>query len=79
MVEIHYFSNVNIIHLVLVIYWPPLQSVFQTEALSFSDIVLLIFIGSSVLISSEVLKWYFRRRRRRGTEMLLTPNNSLNV
>lgn len=54
----------------LVIYWPPLQSVFQTEALSLSDIILLIFIGSSVLVSSEILKYKLRLKRKKDQKLL---------
>lgn len=40
----------------LVIYFPPLQSVFQTEALSFADIIFLLCLTSSVFIVSEIRK-----------------------
>lgn len=45
----------------LVIYFPPLQWVFQTEALHFHDFVFLTAITSSILIVSEVRKWLQRR------------------
>jgi len=48
----------------LVIYWAPLQGVFQTESLHFSDLLLLTIIASSVLITSEVLKYWKRDRLR---------------
>jgi Ca2+-transporting ATPase len=51
----------------LVIYWSPLQNVFQTEPLSFGDIFLLSCIASSVLIVSEILK-YFKRKKAKETE-----------
>lgn len=44
------------------IYVPFLQSVFQTEALSFGDLVRLFFITSSVFIGDEVRKYLMRRR-----------------
>lgn len=45
----------------LVIYFPPLQSVFQTEALYFSDLVFLILLTSSVFIVSEIRKLFIRK------------------
>jgi len=50
----------------LVIYFPPLQSVFQTEALSFIDLVRLIAMASTVLWVDEGRKWWERRRARVG-------------
>lgn len=41
----------------LVIFFPPLQWVFQTEALHFHDFLLLTAITSTILIVSEVKKW----------------------
>ena len=41
----------------LVIFFPPLQWVFQTEALHFHDFVFLTAVTSSVLIVSELKKW----------------------
>jgi len=49
---------------ILVIYWSPLQNVFQTESLSISDLFLLTVIASSVLITSELLKHYKRSKSR---------------
>lgn len=49
---------------VLVVYWGPLQSVFQTQALTFGDMVTIILISSSVLIASELLKYNTRRQRK---------------
>ncbi|XP_063778427.1 calcium-transporting ATPase type 2C member 1 [Pseudophryne corroboree] len=40
----------------LVIYFPPLQKVFQTESLSIQDILFLIGLTSSVCIVSEIIK-----------------------
>lgn len=44
----------------LVIFFPPLQWVFQTEALHFQDFAFLTAITSSVLIVSEIKKWIQR-------------------
>jgi len=46
----------------LVIYAPPLQSIFQTEALSLGDIIRLIILASTVLWVDEARKWYRQRR-----------------
>jgi len=54
----------------LVIYFPPLQRIFQTEALFFSDIVYLLAITSSVFVVSEVKK-YLERGGRGGRGSLL--------
>ena len=47
----------------LVIYFPPLQGVFQTEALSAGDLVRLVGMASLVLWVDEGRKWWERRRR----------------
>lgn len=39
-----------------VIYFPPLQYIFQTEALAFEDLVLLACLSSSVFIICEAKK-----------------------
>ena len=47
----------------LVIYFPPLQAVFQTEALYCTDILLLISVASSVFyIVDEIRKFAIRTR-----------------
>jgi len=46
----------------LVIYFPPLQGVFQTEALSLRDLIGLIALASSVFWVDEGRKWHERRR-----------------
>ena len=46
----------------LVIYFPPLQIIFQTEALSLLDIILLCILCSSVLIVDEIWKGVLRWR-----------------
>ncbi|CCH40940.1 Ca2+-transporting ATPase [Wickerhamomyces ciferrii] len=45
------------------IYIPFFQSIFQTEALYFSDLVFLTFISSSVFIFDEAKKYFSRQRR----------------
>ncbi|KAM4028812.1 calcium-transporting ATPase type 2C member 1 [Anomaloglossus baeobatrachus] len=40
----------------LVIYFPPLQKVFQTESLSIQDLLFLIGLTSSVCVVSEIIK-----------------------
>ncbi|KAK4497971.1 hypothetical protein PRZ48_010627 [Zasmidium cellare] len=47
----------------LVIYFPPLQGVFQTEALGVLDLVRLVAMASLVLWVDEGRKWWERRRR----------------
>ena len=49
----------------LVIYFPPLQAVFQTEALYCTDILLLICVASSVFLVDEIRKLIIRTRLRR--------------
>ncbi|VDO34162.1 unnamed protein product [Heligmosomoides polygyrus] len=46
----------------LVIYWSPLQHVFQTEALSLLDILFLTTMTSSVFIFNETKKYFDIRR-----------------
>ncbi|KAI1865478.1 uncharacterized protein JN550_008235 [Neoarthrinium moseri] len=50
----------------LVIYFPWLQEVFQTEALSFKDLFWLVFMCSSVFWADEARKWYKYGRRKLG-------------
>ena len=45
----------------LVIYFPPLQGIFQTEALTFRDLFGLLVLASSVFWVDEGRKWYERR------------------
>jgi len=54
----------------LVIYTPPLQYIFQTEALSLGDLVFLVSLTSSIFIMSEVKKFAERQllaRRKKVT------------
>ncbi|ORY66239.1 calcium-transporting ATPase type 2C member 1 [Pseudomassariella vexata] len=50
----------------LVIYFPWLQEVFQTEALAFWDLVRLLVLCSSVFWADELRKWYKYGRKRLG-------------
>lgn len=47
----------SLIGQMLVIYFPPLQSVFLTEALSIMDLLLLILVSSSVFWVDELRKF----------------------
>ncbi|KAH3774983.1 calcium-transporting ATPase type 2C member 1-like [Dreissena polymorpha] len=62
----------SIIGQLLVVYFPPLQKIFQTEALYFSDFLFLVALTSSVLVVSEIRKFIQnvldRRRRNRDSE-----------
>ncbi|KAI0547439.1 calcium-transporting P-type ATPase [Xylaria curta] len=51
----------------LVIYFPWLQEVFQTEALGLIDLVRLILLASSVFWVDEARKWYRYGRKRLGS------------
>ena len=53
----------------LVIYFPPLQRVFQTEALGLIDLVGLAMTASLVLWVDEGRKWWERRRGRGAMAM----------
>ncbi|KAF2640055.1 calcium-transporting P-type ATPase-like protein [Massarina eburnea CBS 473.64] len=50
----------------MVIYFPPLQSIFQTEALGLSDLIHLIAVASCVFWADEGRKWLKRRKAGRG-------------
>ncbi|KAL5895909.1 High affinity Ca2+/Mn2+ P-type ATPase-like protein [Pyricularia oryzae] len=51
----------------LVIYFPWLQEVFQTEALGFMDLVRLVMICSTVFWADELRKWLKYGRKRVGS------------
>lgn len=61
---IGFFSNrmfllavtLSVLGQLLVVYFPPLQSVFQTEALTWKDMLFLTTLTSSVFILSEIKK-----------------------
>ncbi|BFF96798.1 calcium-transporting ATPase type 2C member 1 [Drosophila madeirensis] len=55
----------SIIGQMLVVYFPPLQMVFQTEALTPYDILFLVSLTSSVLVVSEIKKWFERTMERK--------------
>ena len=65
--EIDFFGNRaflwaiggSIIGQFMVIYFPPLQEVFQTEALSHHDLLYIIFLSSSVLWFDTLRKKFF--------------------
>jgi len=50
----------SLIGQLMVIYFPPLQSVFQTEALGLMDLVHLVAVASCVFWADEARKWYKR-------------------
>lgn len=72
--EIGFFSNKqfllavggSLVGLMLVIYYAPLRSIFQTEALSSFDWLFLTCLTSSIFIVSELKKRYERKRRLNG-------------
>lgn len=57
----------SLIGQLLVIYFPPLQAVFQTEALHINDFIFLIGLTSSVFVVSESRKlfWAFWEKKKR--------------
>jgi len=72
--EIGLFSNRMFLYAVggsligqmLVVYCPPLQSIFQTEALTFIDIITLLAIASTVLLLDEIRKLIYRLKHRQS-------------
>ena len=70
--EVGLFSNtlfnwavsLSLLGQLLVIYFPWLQEVFQTEALGFFDLVRLCILCSTVFFADEARKWYKYGRRR---------------
>ena len=68
--EIGFFSNkmfciavgLSVLGQLAVIYLPPLQYVFQTEALSLQDPLLLTGLSSSVFVVCEIKKFLERFR-----------------
>lgn len=72
--EIGLFSNKmfnyavagSLVGQLMVIYFPLLQGIFQTEALGFFDLVRLICIASFVFWADEGRKFYIRRKAQRG-------------
>ncbi|XP_068618784.1 calcium-transporting ATPase type 2C member 1 isoform X2 [Battus philenor] len=72
--EVGLFSNkmflvavtLSLVGQMLVIYFPPLQRVFQTEALTGHDLIFLVCLTSSVFIVSEVKKLIERTLKKRS-------------
>lgn len=81
--EVGFFTNKtflcaagsSLVGQLLVIYCPPFQKVFQTEALFWTDLIFLIGISSTVFFASEAMKLFrnrmFKRRLLHGTSMYL--------
>lgn len=61
----------------LVIYFPPLQKIFVTESLSFTDLALLLLITSSVFIVAEIRKFLQRRMLRKEKEKAIYQDYDL--
>jgi Ca2+-transporting ATPase len=65
--EMHVFGNPtflwsvggSILGQLLVIYWTPLQDIFQTEAISFPDLLYIIVLSSSMLWLDTIRKTFF--------------------
>ncbi|XP_066585292.1 calcium-transporting ATPase type 2C member 1 isoform X2 [Prorops nasuta] len=69
--------TLSVIGQLLVIYFPPLQRVFQTEALNASDILFLVALTSSVFIISEIKKLFERQMQRRQSEGQFYTNSEM--
>ncbi|CAH2237570.1 jg9823 [Pararge aegeria aegeria] len=71
--QVGFFSNkmfliavtLSLVGQMLVIYFPPLQRVFQTEALTGHDLIFLVCLTSSVFIVSEFKKLVERTLKKR--------------
>ena len=67
----------SIVGQLAVIYFPPLQYIFQTEALALQDLLLLAGLSSSVFVISEAKKlfqrYYFNNGKRPSSWPLLRP------
>ncbi|XP_044583033.1 calcium-transporting ATPase type 2C member 1 isoform X1 [Cotesia glomerata] len=59
--------TLSIVGQMLVVYFPPLQKIFQTEALTAKDLVFLTALTSSVFVISEIKKLLERQWERRRT------------
>lgn len=53
---------------ILLIYFPPLQSVFRTEALSVGELVVCLGASMIVFIAVEMYKWLMRRREQESSQ-----------
>lgn len=68
--SIGFFSNRLMVNAVLgtvglqllLIYLPPLQSIFNTEALSIAELVICLATSIVVFVVIEIYKWFLRRR-----------------
>ncbi|XP_062584876.1 calcium-transporting ATPase type 2C member 1-like isoform X1 [Saccostrea cucullata] len=67
----------SLIGQLLVIYFPPLQAVFQTESVYFSDLIFLTLLTSSVFVVSEIRKFVRTLRERRKKGFQYYSNNSV--
>lgn len=56
----NYAVSGSLIGQLAVIYFPPLQHIFQTEALGLMDLVHLLAVASCVFWADEARKWYYR-------------------
>ncbi|ELW48275.1 Calcium-transporting ATPase type 2C member 1 [Tupaia chinensis] len=63
----------------LVIYFPPLQKVFQTESLSVLDLLFLLGLTSSVCIVAEIIKKVERSREKTQKDVSSTSPSFLEV
>jgi len=45
----------------LVIYWPPLQEIFETQALNGLELGISLGLSLAVFIAVEIEKWFKRR------------------
>ncbi|NXA48080.1 AT2C1 ATPase, partial [Nothocercus julius] len=66
----------------LVIYFPPLQKVFQTESLSILDLLFLLGLTSSVCIVTEIIKKFERSKekiQKRGSSSSSSTSSFLDV
>uniref|UniRef100_A0A8C6ZJ94 Calcium-transporting ATPase n=1 Tax=Nothoprocta perdicaria TaxID=30464 RepID=A0A8C6ZJ94_NOTPE len=66
----------------LVIYFPPLQKVFQTESLSILDLLFLVGLTSSVCVVTEIIKKFERSKdkiQKRGSSSSSSTSSFLDV
>lgn len=70
-----YAAGASVAGQMLVIYCPPFQSIFQTEALYMEDMIFLVLLSSTVFIVSEFMKLFksriFKRKLLHGTSIYL--------
>lgn len=53
---------------ILLIYFPPLQSVFRTESLSVGELVVCLGASMIVFVAVEMYKWFMRRREQESNQ-----------